>query len=149
MPSPLACLSRFDNSIFLCTSHCTSLCRCNCVLIKFCLEVPAPGCTCTNLVYKHVGACNLGCTKSKARYAMRWCVTTLLLISVAIMTSVLAASPAQGLRGLVTRFVCAKCTETSQLSSQGLFLSRAAVLRHMAASKPCFTAKLGFSGNPS
>ena len=75
---------------------------------------------------------------------MKWCVTTLLLIAVAIMASVPAANPAQGLRGQVTLFVCPKCTETGQLSCWGQFLSQAAVLRHMAASKLCFAAKLGF-----
>ncbi len=74
---------------------------------------------------------------------MKWCVTTLLLTAVAIMASVPAAGPAQGLGGQGTRFVCAKCTETGW-KIWGLFLSRAAVRRHMAASKPCFTAKLGF-----
>ena len=43
----------------------------------------------------------------------------------------------------MTRFVCAKCTETGQLSSRGLFLSRAAVRRHIAASKQCCAAKMG------
>ena len=44
----------------------------------------------------------------------------------------------------VTRFVCAHCTATGQLSSRGLFLNRAAVRRHISASKPCFTAGMGF-----
>jgi hypothetical protein len=65
------------------------------------------------------------------QYALTWCINTLLLTAVAIMASVLAAGPAQGLGGRVTRFVCAKCTETGQLSSWGLFLSRAAVWRHL------------------
>jgi hypothetical protein len=43
----------------------------------------------------------------------------------------------------LTRFVCAKCSETSQLSSRGLFLSRAAVHRHIGHSKPCSAAKMG------
>ncbi len=50
----------------------------------------------------------------------------------------------------MTRFVCAKCTETGQLSSWGLFLSRAAVTGgqapqcgHITASKPCCAAKMG------
>ena len=78
---------------------------------------------------------------------MTWSVYTLLLIAVATMASrvsVPAACPATaGLGCRATRFVCAKCTETSQLSSRGLFLSRAAVRRHIAASKPCRSAKLG------
>ncbi len=76
------------------------------------------------------------------------CTLRILLIAVAIMASgvsVPAAGPAApGLRCPATRFVCAKCTETGQLSSQCLFLSRAAVLCHIAASKPCSAAKLGF-----
>jgi hypothetical protein len=67
-----------------------------------------------------------------------------LLIAVAIMASrvsVPAAGPAAP--GLGCRATRAKCTETGQLSSWGLFLSRAAVLRHIAASKPCRAAKLG------
>ena len=44
----------------------------------------------------------------------------------------------------VARFVCAHCTATGQLSSRGLFLNRAAVRRHISASKPCFSAGLGF-----
>jgi hypothetical protein len=78
-----------------------------------------------------------------------WSVSTLrlLLITVAIMASrvsVPAVGPAApGLGCPATRFVCAKCTETVQLSSRCLFLSRAAVLRHIAASKPCRAAKLG------
>ncbi len=35
------------------------------------------------------------------------------------------------------------CSETGQLSSLGLFLSWAAVHRHIAASKPCHAAKMG------
>ena len=46
----------------------------------------------------------------------------------------------------VTRFVCAHCTATSQLSSRCLFLNRAAVRRHISASNPCFTAGMGFLG---
>ena len=78
---------------------------------------------------------------------MTWSVSTLLLIAVAIMASrasVPATGPAApGLGCRATRFVCAKCTETGQLSSWGLFLSRAAVRRHIAASKPCHAVKLG------
>ena len=79
-----------------------------------------------------------------------WSVSTLLLIAVAIMASqvsVPAAGPAApGLGCRATRFVCAKCTRSCQLSSLCLFLSRAAVLHHIAASNPCraSAAKLGF-----
>ena len=41
----------------------------------------------------------------------------------------------------VTRFVCGHCTATGKLSSRGLFLNRAAVRRHIAASKPCRAAE--------
>ena len=79
---------------------------------------------------------------------MTWSVSTLLLVAVVIMASrvsVPAAGPAApGLGCQVTQFVCAKCTETGQLSSRCLFLSRAAVQRHIAASKLCRAAKLGF-----
>ena len=52
--------------------------------------------------------------------------------------------PARGDGLGVTRFVCAHCTATGQLSSRCLFLNRAAVRRHISASKPCFTAGMGF-----
>ncbi len=51
---------------------------------------------------------------------------------------------AGGLCVTVTRFICVKCTETGQLSNQGLFLNRASVRRHIARSKPCYQAQLGF-----
>jgi hypothetical protein len=96
-----------------------------------------------------VSACKPGCTKLVARYARTWSVCTLLLTAVALMAS-LASVPAgpdlgQGRAAtrILTRFVFAKCSETDQLSSRGLFLSRAAVHRHIAASKPCSTAKMG------
>ncbi len=43
-----------------------------------------------------------------------------------------------------TRFVCAHCTATGELSSRGLFLNRASVRRHIAASKNCRVADLGY-----
>ena len=55
-------------------------------------------------------------------------------------TRVTALGDGQG----VTRFVCAHCTATGQLSSSGLFLNRAAVRRHVSASNPCFSAGMGF-----
>jgi hypothetical protein len=80
---------------------------------------------------------------------MTWSVCTLLLTAVTLMASP-ASVPAgpdseQGRAATrtLTRFVCAKCSETGQLSSRGLFLSRAAVHRHIRASKPCSTAKQG------
>ena len=57
-----------------------------------------------------------------------------------------SAAPA-GLGLGVSRFVCAHCTATGQLSSRGLFLNRASVRRHIAAkaaSKPCRAADLGY-----
>ena len=39
--------------------------------------------------------------------------------------------------------MCVKCSETGQLSSRGLFLSRAAVHRHICHSKPCSAARMG------
>jgi hypothetical protein len=80
---------------------------------------------------------------------MAWSVCTLLLTAVALMAS-RASVPAgpdseQGRAATrtLTRFVCAKCSATGQLSSRGLFLSRAAVHRHIAASRPCSAAKMG------
>ena len=81
---------------------------------------------------------------------MTWSVCTLLLATVALMASQASvpAGPdsAQGRAATrtLTRFVCAKCSETGLLSSRGLYLSRAAVHSHIAASKPCFSAKMGF-----
>ena len=82
---------------------------------------------------------------------MAWSVCTLLLTAVALMAS-RASVPAgpdseQGRAATrtLTRFVCAKCSATGQLSSRGLFLSPslAAVHRHIAASRPCSAAKMG------
>ena len=86
-----------------------------------------------------------------ARNAMmsRW-PTLLLAVTVAIVASRASAVPSQdqsspAARGpVVTRFVCAHCTDTGQLSSRGLFLNRALVHRHFVASQPCFKAKLGY-----
>jgi hypothetical protein len=44
----------------------------------------------------------------------------------------------------VTRFVCVNCSNTSHLSSRWLFLNRTGVRCHIAASKACFAADLGF-----
>ena len=43
----------------------------------------------------------------------------------------------------VTRFVCVHCTQTGQLSSRGLFLSSAAVRRHISHTQACRSAGLG------
>ena len=77
-------------------------------------------------------------------------IQTLLLASVALMAAASgrlghAGTPtARGLGVGVTRFVCAHCTSTGQLSSGGLFLNRASVQRHNAASKHCRAADLGY-----
>ena len=44
----------------------------------------------------------------------------------------------------LTRFICVNCSATGCLSSRGLFLHRAAVRRHISASKACFAADLGY-----
>jgi hypothetical protein len=72
-------------------------------------------------------------------------------VAVAIVASqaraVSSQSQASARGPAVTRFECSHCTATDQLqleaSSCGLLLSRAADHRHVAASKPCFIAKLG------
>ncbi len=79
---------------------------------------------------------------------------TLLLAAVAsvIMASVpvpvtragsAAAGPAGSGTVRVTRFVCAHCTSTGELSHRGMFLNRASVRRHIAASKPCRDVNMG------
>jgi hypothetical protein len=81
------------------------------------------------------------------RYAMMSIVPTLLvavLTSVAIMSS--AGPPATGAGlgcGAVSRFVCVHCTSTGKLSSRGLFLARAAVRRHIRATKSCRDSEAG------
>ena len=89
--------------------------------------------------------------RSLPRHAMTSTVYTLLLLAVAIMASGGSAAPARaaasagaGLAGRVTRFICVKCTETGQLSSHWLFLNWASVQRHIARSKPCMDAHLGY-----
>jgi hypothetical protein len=89
----------------------------------------------------------LSCIPTKtvqlARYAMM-SVGQILLLAAAVMASVPAVQCPYGLGpGRVTRFVCAHCTSTGKLSSHGLFLNRAAVRRHIAASKPCHAAQDG------
>ncbi len=76
----------------------------------------------------------------------------LLLAAVAVMASVprsaAAGKPGPGSRtgtgSTVTRFVCAHCTATGLLSSCRLFHNRAAVKRHISASRPCRAEDLGF-----
>ncbi len=103
------------------------------------------------------GSCNLTQIAVLARNAMMYRGLTLLLAAVVLtdMASDADSSgscagharvPARG-DGLglgVTRFMCAHCTATGQLSSSGLFLNRAAVRRHISASKPCFAAGMVF-----
>jgi hypothetical protein len=81
------------------------------------------------------------------RHAMTSTVYTLVLLALASMASGGSAGAAgDGIPGAcgVTRFICVKCTQTGHLSSQGLFLNRASVRRHIAASKPCKDSQLGF-----
>ncbi len=86
-----------------------------------------------------------------ARNAMmtRW-PTLFLAVTVAIMASRASVAPSQDQSSpaasgqVVTLFVCIHCTNTGQLSSSGLFLNRVAVRCHIAGSKPCFKAKLGY-----
>ena len=73
-------------------------------------------------------------------------VCTLLLAAVVFMASqasppILGGADAGGVQ--VTRFVCVHCTQTGQLSSRGLFLSRAAVRRHISHAIACRSAGLG------
>jgi hypothetical protein len=90
-----------------------------------------------------------------ARYAMMSIVPTLLVAfvaSIAIMSSACPSATGGGLGcGTVSRFVCVHCTSTvgstestGKLSSRGLFLARAAVRRHISATKSCREAGLGF-----
>ncbi len=84
---------------------------------------------------------------------MTWSVCTLVLTAAAIMASQASVPVGPDLESPVvhgqaatlplTRFVYAKCSETGQLSSLGLFLNWAAVHRHILQSKPCSAAKMG------
>ena len=81
-------------------------------------------------------------------------IRALLLASVAVMAAAsgklgpgarAGGPPAQLGRGPgPARFVCAHCTAIGVLSSCGLFLNRASVRRHIAASKHCRAADLGY-----
>ena len=79
---------------------------------------------------------------------MTHAVRALLLAAVVFMAS--QASPptvggqGQGQGVQVTCFVCVHCTQTGHLSSHGLFLSRAAVNRHIGHAKACRSAGLGY-----
>jgi hypothetical protein len=97
--------------------------------------------TCTNQYNTGVSACKPDCTKSVARYAMTWSVA--LMASQASVPAGPDSEQGRAATRTLTRFVCAKCSATGQLSSRGLFLSRAAVHRHIAASRPCSAAKMG------
>ncbi len=86
---------------------------------------------------------------------MTYSVRTLLLAAVVFMAG-RATPPTVGGKGKgpagpglqVSRFVCVHCTETGQLSSQGLFLSRAAVNRHISHAKACRNAGMGYREMP-
>ncbi len=89
----------------------------------------------------------LSCISTKtvqlARHATM-SVGRILLLAAAVIASAPAVkgTDSDGL-GRVTRFVCAHCTSTGKLSSHCLFLNRAAVRRHIAASRPCHAAQEG------
>ena len=77
-------------------------------------------------------------------------VRTLVLAAVVYMASQ-ASPPTVGGQGpgvQVTSFVCVHCTQTGHLSSHGLFLSRAAVNRHIGHAKACRSAGLGYREMP-
>ena len=69
-------------------------------------------------------------------------VASVIMASVQVPVSTAAGLTGPG-AGRVTRFVCAHCTSTGQLSHRGMFLNRASVRRHIAASKPCREANQG------
>ena len=83
-----------------------------------------------------------------ARYGMMSIVPTLLVAVVTFISIMSSAGPTATGAGLgcraVSRFVCVHCTSTGKLSSSGLFLTRAAVRRHISATKSCREAGLGF-----
>ncbi len=65
--------------------------------------------------------------------------------SIAIMSTAGPPATSGGLGcGAVSRFVCVHCTSTCKLSISGLFLTRAAVRRHISATKSCREADLDF-----
>ena len=101
------------------------------------------------------GSCKVTQTDVLARYAMMYRGLTLLLAVVLLVDMASAAEssgPSAGHTRVTARgdvpgvawFVCAHCTATGQLSSSSLFLNRAAVRRHISASKPCFFSGLDF-----
>jgi hypothetical protein len=69
-------------------------------------------------------------------------VASVIMASVQVPVSA-AAGPAGPSAGRVTRFVCAHCTSTGELSHRCMFLNRASVRRHIAAMKQCTEANLG------
>ncbi len=112
----------------------------------------------------HVQQCNLynavkqsGSPTQVARYAMMSIVRTLLLAALAfavMQVPVSAGTPGgrnASVRAVGCRFVCAHLSTTGMLFSRGLFLHRAAVLRHIAASflsNACRAAKEGIRTIP-
>ena len=82
------------------------------------------------------------------RHTITHAVRTLLLAAVVYMAS--QASPptvggqGQGQEIQVTRFVCVHCTQTGHFAIHGLFLSRAAVNRHIGHAKACRSAGMGY-----
>jgi hypothetical protein len=75
-------------------------------------------------------------------------VPTLLVAVVAFIAVMSSAGPPATGGGLgcsaVSRLVCVHCTSTGELSNHCLFLARAAVRRHISATKACREAGLGF-----
>ncbi len=83
---------------------------------------------------------------------MTHAVRTLLLAAVVFMASQVSpptvGGQGQGPGVQVTSFVCVHCTQTGHLSSHGLFLSRAAVNRHIGHAKACRSAGMGYREMP-
>jgi hypothetical protein len=73
-------------------------------------------------------------------------VASVIMLSVPVpVTGSAAAGPAGSCAGRlgVTRYVCAHCTSTGELSHCSMFLNRASVRHHIAAWKQCCNAKMG------
>ncbi len=99
------------------------------------------------LVYKLTVLVHLGLSP---QHAMTSIISILELVAVASMASVSARAAAaapvdHGCAARVTSFVCVKCMETGQLSSQGLFFNQAVV----QGGKSLLDCEPGLSGDPS
>jgi hypothetical protein len=70
--------------------------------------------------------------------------SVIIMASVQVPVSAAGGSARPGSAGArVTPYVCVHCTATGELSHCGIFLNRASLLRHIAATKTCSEAKLG------